>query len=75
MTKGLKTFNLHHSTIAIVRKKPNQSEFVDRAIRRLHNAEKNFRLIDLNTEQIMKHLLNRGGCPEHIKAVIRAYFD
>lgn len=75
MTKGLKTFNLRHSTIAIVRKKPNQSEFVDRAIIRLHNSEDDFSLIDLSADQILKHLLSRGGCPEHIKAVIRAYFD
>ena len=75
MTKGLKTFNLRHSTIAIVRKKPNQSEFVDRAIIRLHNSEDDFSLIDLSADQILKHLLSRGGCPEHIKAVIRAHFD
>ena len=32
MTKGLKTFNLRHSTIAIVKKKANQSEFVVLAV-------------------------------------------
>lgn len=73
--KGLKTFNLRSSTIAIVRKKPNQSEFVDRAIIRLHNNEDDFNLFDLSADQILKHLLSRGGCPQHIKAVIRAYFD
>ena len=73
--KSLKTFNLRRSTIAIVRTKKNQSEFVDRAIVRLHNTEEDFSLIDLSADQILKHLLSRGGCPEHIKAVIRAYFD
>lgn len=73
MTKGLKTFNLRHSTIAIVRKKPNQSEFVDRAIIRLHNNEDDFRLFDLDAREIMEHLLSRGGCPIHIQAVIRDY--
>ena len=72
--KGLKTFNLRRSTIAIVRTKHNQSEFVDKAIVRLHNKEDEFSLIDLSAEQILKHLLSRGGCPEHIKAVIRAHF-
>lgn len=75
MTKGLKTFNLRHSTIKIVRTKQNQSEFVDRAINRLHNQEDDFRLIDLSADQIMNHLLSRGGCPIHIKAVIREYLD
>ena len=73
--KSLKTFNLRRSTIRIVRTKQNQSEFVDKAIVRLHNKEDEFSLIDLSAEQILKHLLSRGGCPEHIKAVIRAYFD
>ena len=73
--KGLKTFNLRRSTIKLVRTKHNQSEFVDKAIVRLHNKEDEFSLIDLSAEQILKHLLSRGGCPEHIKAVIRAYFD
>lgn len=75
MTKGLKTFNLRHSTIAIVRKKPNQSEFADRAIMRLHNQEEDFSLIDLSAREIMRHLLSRGGCPKHIQGVIRVYLE
>lgn len=71
--KGLKTFNLRRSTIKLVRTKHNQSEFVDRAINRLHNNENEFSLIDLETRVIMRHLLSRGGCPHHIQAVIRDY--
>ena len=71
--KSLKTFNLRHSTIAIVRKKPNQSEFVDRAINRLHNQEADFRLIDIETDVLLTTLMRRDGCPTHIKAVIRDY--
>ena len=73
--KSLKTFNLRRSTIKIVRTKQNQSEFVDRAINRLHNNETEFSLIDLESRDIMRHLLSRGGCPHHIKAVIREYLD
>jgi len=73
--KSLKTFNLRRSTINLVRTKKNQSEFVDRAINRLHNKEDEFSLIDLSADQIMHHLLSRGGCPIHIKAVIREYLD
>ena len=73
--KSLKTFNLRRSTIKLVRTKQNQSEFVDRAIVRLHNNETDFRLIDLETRAIMRHLLSRGGCPHHIQAVIRDYLD
>ena len=75
MDKSLKTFNLRRSTIKIVRTKQNQSEFVDRAIVRLHNNEEDFSLIDLSAEQIMQHLLSRGGTPAHIVAVIRDYLN
>ena len=75
MDKSLKTFNLRRSTIKLVRTKQNQSEFVDRAINRLHNQEDEFRLIDLEVREIMRHLLQRGGTPAHIKAVIRDYLE
>ena len=73
--KSLKTFNLRRSTIKIVRTKQNQSEFVDRAINRLHNQMDDFLLRDVSADEIMRHLLNRGGCPIHIKAVIRDYLE
>lgn len=73
--KSLKTFNLRRTTINIVRTKPNQSEFVDRAINRLHNQMDDFLLRDVSADEIMRHLLNRGGCPIHIKAVIRDYLE
>jgi hypothetical protein len=75
MDKGLKTFNLRRSTIKLVRTKHNQSEFVDRAINRLHNQEEEFSLIDLSAREIMRHLLSRGGCPKHIQGVIRVYLE
>lgn len=73
--KSLKTFNLRRSTIKIVRTKQNQSEFVDRAINRLHNQMDDFMLRDVPTDEMLQHLLVRAGCPIHIKAVIREYLD
>lgn len=73
--KSLKTFNLRRSTIRIVRQKQNQSEFVDRAINRLHNQMDDFMLRDVATDELLRHLLVRAGCPVHIKAVIREYLE
>jgi len=73
--KSLKTFNLRRTTIDIVRTKRNQSEFVDRAINRLHNQMDDFMLRDVSADEILRHLLSRGGCPIHIKAVIREYLE
>ena len=73
--KSLKTFNLRRTTIDIVRTKRNQSEFVDRAINRLHNQMDDFMLRDVSADEILRHLLTRGACPIHIKAVIREYLE
>jgi hypothetical protein len=73
--KSLKTFNLRRSTIKIVQTKQNQSQFVDRAINRLHNQMDDFLLRDVAADEILQHLLTRGGCPIHIKAVIRDYLE
>ena len=73
--KSLKTFNLYQSTIKIVRTKPNQSEFVDKAILRLHNKETEFTLVDIDVDEILKSIWYRASCPPHIAAVIRAHYD
>ena len=74
MKKGLKTFNLRHSTIDIVKKKPNQSEFVDRAIIKLHNGE-DFSIQDLPLRQIMWALSQRDDCPSAVRAIIYDVMD
>ena len=70
MTKGLKTFNLRHSTIAIVKKKPNQSEFVDRAIIQLHKKQEEFDISDVRTRQLIAALHQREDCPKHIRLLL-----
>ena len=67
--KSLKTFNLRRSTIKIVRTKQNQSEFVDRAIRKLHNGE-DFDLTDVPLRSIMWALSQRDDCPSAVRAII-----
>ena len=54
--KSLKTFNLRRSTIKIVRTKQNQSEFVDRAIMKLHNSQEELSIGDVPTRQLMAAL-------------------
>ena len=73
-TKGLKTFNLRHSTIAIVKKKSNQSEFVDRAIVKLHNGE-DFDITDLPLRTVMWALSQRDDCPSAVRAIIYDVMD
>ena len=70
MTKGLKTFNLNHSTIRIVKRKPNQSAFVDKAIIEWDKKESEFTLSDIPTRQLMAALQQRDDCPRHIKIIL-----
>jgi hypothetical protein len=68
--KGLKTFNLRRSTIRIVRQKQNQSEFVDKAIMKLHNSQEEFNIADVPTRQLMAVLQQREDTPRHIKVIL-----
>jgi hypothetical protein len=61
--KTLKTFNLEQDTIRLVRTKPNQSTFVDRAIRMLHNKEEEFDITKVETVRLKLVLHHRVcGC-------------
>ena len=61
--KTLKTFNLDQDTIRLVRTKFNQSRFVDRAIRMLHNKQEQFDISDVDTIRIKLVLHHRVcGC-------------
>lgn len=71
--KSLKTFNLRRSTIAIVRTKPNQSEFVDRAIVKLHKKQEQFTIDDMETRAIGIRLKNRSDCPRHVSILIHEW--
>ena len=55
--------------------KPNKSEYICRAVRRLHIQEDDFTLLDIETNELLRTLVRRAGCPVHIKAVIRDYLD
>lgn len=70
MDKSLKTFNLRRTTIKIVRTKHNQSEFVDKAIMKLHNSEDEFDITDVPTRQLMAVLQQREDLPRHIKVIL-----
>ena len=55
--------------------KPNKSEYICRAVRRLHIQEDDFTLLDVDTDELLRTLMRRAGCPAHIKAVISDYLD
>ena len=68
--KSLKTFNLDHDVIRIVRSKPNQSEYTCKAIRSYHNKESEFDVSNLSTRRLLVILGLRKDCEPSIRALI-----
>ena len=68
--KSLKTFNLSHECIRIVRSKPNQSEYCESAIRAMHNKEGEFDVTNLSTRRLLVILGLRKDCEPSIRALI-----
>jgi hypothetical protein len=55
--------------------KVNKSDYVCRAVRKLHLLEDEFVLRDLELEDIMRHLIARAGTPYHIKTALMAHLN
>ena len=55
--------------------KPNKSDFVCRAVRKLHIQEDEFDLRDIATRRLLASLLSRDDLSENVKAVIRIYLE
>ena len=70
MSKGLKTFNLNHSTIRIVRSKPNQSAFVDRAIMRLHKQESDFDVTQVDMKRLLVEVVKKMDFNDPIRPIL-----
>lgn len=70
MMKSLKTFNLSHECIRIVRSKHNQSEYCEQAIRHMHNKELDFDVSTLSTRRLLVILGLRKDCEPSIRALI-----
>ena len=54
----------------ILDRKPNKSDFVCRAVLKLHNKENQFDSADLRTRQLIAALHQREDCPKHIKLLL-----
>ena len=68
--KSLKTFNLDQDVIRIVKQKHNQSQFVCKAIRKLHNSEESFSYQDIETKRLYVLIFNRMSANDPLKALI-----
>ena len=55
--------------------KPNKSEYICRAVRKMHIQEDDFVLRDVPFEDILRHIIARSQTPQHLRAVIKAILN
>lgn len=55
--------------------KPNKSEYICRAVRKLHIQEDDFDLRDIPTRQLLASILSRSDVKDSLKGVIRVYLE
>ena len=68
--KRTRSYTLSDDVITILKYKPNKTEFVERALRRLHKQEEDFDISDVPTRQLMAVLQQREDCVRHIKIIL-----
>lgn len=68
--KRTRAYTLDDDVIAILSRKPNKSQYVERAVRKFSRSEEEFNLADVSTRRIMWALSQRDDCPQSIKAII-----
>ena len=73
--KITRAYTIDRQTLEILKKKPNKSQYVCRAVKRLDNQEGELRLWEIPVEELLKHSCIRGSCPSHIAAVIMEHFQ
>jgi len=78
--KSLKTFNLSHDCIRLIRSKANQSDYCERAIYLKHNQEKKRQeeidaidISDVTTKRLLVILGLRTDVPKHIRTLINQH--
>lgn len=80
--KSLKTFNLSHDCIHKIRRQPNQSAFVERAVydrleylRSKEKKQATFSAADMTARQLMWALQQKDDCPSSVRALILDIFE
>lgn len=68
--KITRAYTLSVDVVNILKNKPNKTEFVERAVRKLHTQEDEFTIADVPTRSVMWALSQRDDCPSAVRAII-----
>ena len=73
--KITRAYTIDRQTLEILKRETNKSQYVCRAVKRLHSNAAELRLYEVPVGELLQHVMGRGGCPPHIEAVIREYYQ
>lgn len=69
--KVARTFTIDYDLAQKLKRKPNQSKIVTKAVRRYLAKDEQFTTNDIPTPVLMQILLSRHDCPKEIAALIQ----
>jgi len=73
--KITRAYTIDRQTLEILKKKNNKSQYVCRAVKRLHTNEGELSLWEIPVDELLQSAAIRGSCPKHISAVIFEYYQ
>ena len=73
--KITRAYTVDRETIEILKKKSNKSQYVCRAVKRLHTNERELSLWEIPVAELLQSAAIRGSCPAHISAVIFEFYQ
>ena len=68
--KSLKTYNLDHDVIQILRSKPNKSQYVCKSVRAYTIAEEMFEIGDVPTRELIIYLKIKDDITPQLQAML-----
>ena len=68
--KITRAYTIDRETLEILQRKRNKSQYVCRAVKKMHNGQRSFELSDCSTKMILNSLLNREDISKQLKKMI-----
>jgi hypothetical protein len=65
-----RTFSIDYDLAQKLKRKPNQSRIVVKAVRRFLANESQYSILDIPTRNLMAAITAREDCPRHIKVML-----
>lgn len=68
--KITRAYTIDRETMEILNRKRNKSQYVCRAVKKMHKGQRSFDLSDCSTKMLLNSLLTREDLSPHLKKII-----